>query len=188
MSRLRIESYSNFEHGHLVEPLTALFHRAYSSLAANGMNYLASYQDVGTTFERLNSGVSYVGFLGDICVGSITLCPPNPSSLCEWYRKPEVYNFGQFAIEPEYQGRGFGRQLLDSVERTAAEFGAKSIALDTSERAIQLIETYSRRGYEVVGGVQWTTTNYRSVVMSKVLPEPMKKSNSGTRFEPRHKI
>jgi signal transduction histidine kinase len=47
--------------------------------------------------------------------------------------------------------------------------GMIELALDTSEHATRLIETYARRGSLEVERCRWDVTNYRSVVMSKRL-------------------
>jgi hypothetical protein len=59
--------------------------------------------------------------------------------------------------------------VLDFAETRASALGARESALDTAESATHLIEFYTARGYRHVGDVQWENTNYRSVVLSKVL-------------------
>ena len=78
-------------------------------------------------------------------------------------------HLGQYAIRADLKGRGFGRQLLEHVEKFAKEKGSVEIALDTAEIASDLIAMYARHGYQKVGTVKWDTTNYQSVVMSKIL-------------------
>lgn len=132
-----------------------------------GFRYLATWQNEQVTRERAEKGECYVALADGRTAGTVTLYPPGREADCEYYRRPGVAMFGQFAVEPEMQGRGIGRLLLDRVERRAAEIGAAEIALDTAEGAAHLIEMYRRRGYAVVGVVDWEVTNYKSVIMAK---------------------
>jgi hypothetical protein len=45
------------------------------------------------------------------------------------------------------------------------------MALDTAEPAAHLIAFYNRLGYRFIEHAQWRMTNYRSVIMSKTLPQ-----------------
>lgn len=161
--------FSLEDHSFLVEPLTELLHEAYAPLAAQGMKYLATHQPPSTTLERLLDGESFLLFLEVDLIGTVTLNTDLASSPCEYYRKPGVVTFGQFAIHPAFQGRGFGAKIMDMLEARAKEIGATEMALDTSEHAHHLIKMYEKRGYRIVSHTQWDVTNYRSVIMSKVL-------------------
>lgn len=154
---------------HVVPELTALLHRAYGPLAERGMKYLASHQPPEKTLERLSEGESYIQFVGNKVTGTISLVPTKEKSDCEYYMRPGVYSFHQFAIDPKLQGHGLGSKLMDLIEKRAAELGANELALDTSEHADHLIDMYKKRGYEFVQHVRWSAVNYRSVVMSKTL-------------------
>lgn len=154
---------------YLVEPLTELLHEAYAPLAARGMKYLATHQPPSKTLERLKDGESYLAFLADELIGTVTLYKEKPQSGCEYYRNSGVYSFGQFAIRPDLQGRKIGSRLMDFIEQRARELGANEIALDTSEHAYELIAMYGRRDYRHVAYTQWEVTNYRSVILSKQL-------------------
>lgn len=160
--------YTNLFEGRVPE-ITALLHRSYKPLAEKGMQYLASHQSCEKTLERLNEGESYLYLLDDEIVGTITLRPHQTNNSCDWYNKKNIYSFGQFAINPELQGHGLGTKLMDFIESRALELKVDEIALDTSEHAEQLIKMYTKRGYRFVAHVQWSVTNYRSVVMSKKL-------------------
>jgi GNAT superfamily N-acetyltransferase len=82
---------------------------------------------------------------------------------------PRWPGFGQFAVRPSHQGRGIGTTLLRLVEQRAAEQGVRQLALDTSEHAADLIAFYEVKGFRFVEHVQWSETNYRSVVLAKGL-------------------
>ena len=164
-----LERFNVDIHSHLIEPLTELLHKAYAPLAAQGMKYLATHQPASKTLDRLGHGESHLGFVNREIVSTLTLRPERPNSPCEYYRKPGVFSLGQFAVSPEYQGRGYGAKIMDFVETRAKELGAKELALDTSEKASELIAMYERRGYKIVGHTQWEVTNYCSIVMSKTL-------------------
>lgn len=168
-SEARLELFNEAQHSHLVESLTDLLHEAYAPLAAQGMQYTATYQPAPKTLERLKEGESYLVFNDEELSGTVTLNSENITSSCEYYRRRGVFSFGQFAIHPKKQGQGLGSKIMDFLEKRAAEIGATELALDTSEKAQDLIRMYQKRGYQIVAHTQWDTTNYRSVVMSKKL-------------------
>lgn len=149
--------------------LTALLHRAYARWAAKGFRYLASRQDAEMTRRRISKGECYVAVLGGRLVGTVTLKDRAHMGGCPWYERPGVVLFGQFAVDPEHQGKGIGSALLRTIERRAAEKGMAELALDTAEGVGDLIRMYEARGYRFVGYIQWEVTNYRSVVLSKKL-------------------
>jgi GNAT superfamily N-acetyltransferase len=153
-----------------VAGITTLLHSAYAPLAAMGFRYLATHQDDRMTFQRLSSGWSYLAFLSDTLVGTITLRRADRANICAWYREPTVFSFGQFAVLPGHQRQGIGSKLLAHVECKADHEGAYELALDTAEGAAHLIRWYQGRGYRQVEMVSWHDTNYRSVVLSKTLP------------------
>ena len=157
--------------GDSVAELTDLLHRAYASLAAMGFCYVATHQSEQVTRERIAAGECYVAVTNDGAklIGTVTLRRSSPDDGTPWYRRPGVCVFGQFAVDPAWQGRGVGSRLLETVERRAVALGATEIALDTAEGATHLIDLYARRGYRFIEHVRWTSVNYRSVVMSKQL-------------------
>lgn len=165
----QIQRFDEALHLSLVEPLTSLLHSAYAPLAEQGMRYTATYQPPEKTLQRLKSGESYLCFYENELCGTVTLYPENESSSCEYYRKPGVYCFGQFAIRSDLQGKQLGSMLMDYLEYRARELGARELALDTAEPAHHLIQMYEKRGYQIVDHTQWEVTNYRSVIMSKSL-------------------
>ena len=165
MNRLAIRPVSDED----VPALTDLLHRAYRPLAEQGMRYLASHQTEEVTRRRLGRGLGFVARLGEALAGTITLYP-NPSfDECAWYQRPDVWYFGQYAVDPAHQGLGIGRALLDFAEQSARDGGAAELALDTSEHAAALLDFYARHGYRQVETVRWPVTNYSSLVLSKTL-------------------
>ena len=82
---------------------------------------------------------------------------------------PDVALFGQFAVRTSQQNSGIGSTLISIVERRGAEKELNELALDTSERALDLIAFYARRGFRFVEYIQWPDVNYRSVILAKRL-------------------
>lgn len=155
-----------------VPELTALLRAAYAPLAAMGLRYTATWQDDSITLRRLTTGLSWVGELDGRLVATATLYPDDGHSAtaCPWYRRPGVFHFGQFAVHPKLQRHGTGTRLVRHLEREALARGATELALDTAETAVHLIRWYETLGFRTVGFLQGSSTNYRSVVMSKMLP------------------
>jgi predicted N-acetyltransferase YhbS len=156
-----------------VAALTELLHQAYGQLARAGFRYLATHQDEAMTRKRLESGYPLVATQGEQIVGTVTLYPPDEDSPCELYRQAGVFCFGQFGVRPDLQRGGIGRALVAHLESKARELGGTHLALDTAEGATHLVQWYERLGFRLVQHVQWDVTNYRSVVMSKPLRQPI---------------
>ena len=152
-----------------IQAITNLLHRAYAPLAEQGFRYHATWQDADVTLHRLTTGVPFIAHVDQAIVGTVTLYVPPSVSGCEWYNRGDVAYFGQFAVDPDLQGRGIGSRLLDAVEAEAIDRNIPNLGVDTAENATQLIEMYEKRGFEFVGYADFEITNYRSVVMNKVL-------------------
>jgi predicted N-acetyltransferase YhbS len=152
----------------LVE-LTDLLHRAYASLAAMGLRYMATHQSVEVTRKRVEQGLCLVALDDGAICGTIVVKNASQTRGCAWYDRVDVASIGQFAVEPGLQGNGLGRQLMALTEEQALASGARELALDTAEPATHLVAWYGRLGYRHIEYADWGHTNYRSVIMSKTL-------------------
>lgn len=153
-----------------VTEITSLLNRAYKRLADQGMRYLASHQDDTITWSRISKGECYLGVRSEDAriVATVVFVPPGVGDAeCNYYQRPGVAWFQQFAVEPDLQKRGIGSRIMDLIEGRAQELGADEIALDTATTATRLIAMYQKRGYEIVDGADWEVTNYQSVIMRK---------------------
>lgn len=72
---------------------------------------------------------------------------------CEVRSPDEAGNsvLGMFAVEPELQGSGLGRDVLDAGEREAAALGATAVELHVLDVRHELLAWYRRRGYSLTG-------------------------------------
>jgi ribosomal protein S18 acetylase RimI-like enzyme len=82
----------------------------------------------------------YVLTIGE-CLAGVLVLVNEPDSLL-------IYSV---AIHPDYQGQGFGRQLLALAEQQAIEAGYSSIRLYTNEHFTYNIELYQWLGYQETG-------------------------------------
>ena len=121
------------------------------------------------TFYRLTQGYSYLAFIENEIVSTITLRIDTPESRIEYYRSPNVAVFAQFAVKKSHQGKKIGTKMMNLIEFEAKKRGVSYLALDTSENALDLIKMYSTRGYIKVGEHNWDFTNYKSIILSKKL-------------------
>lgn len=158
-----------FHVGDDVASITKLLRRAYQRLADLGLRYNATWQPDEKTFLRLTRDRAFLGFAGDQLAGAIAYEGTAVTGGCPWYDRPDVASFHQSAVEPGFQGNGIGTRLLATVEDLARSEGARELALDTAQSASHLISLYARWGFREVGSVQWESTNYRSVILSKPL-------------------
>jgi len=162
-----------------IAELTGLLHRAYAKQVEMGLQPLAGRQDERTTLKRVFSGECYVAVhhisLPDSqsrqkLVGAILFHEVEEAQGPPCFSRVGVASFSQFAVDPDLQGLGIGLMLLDRVEERAVETGATEMALSMAEPDSDLMRFYIRRDYHLVETWQWPYTNYRSAILSKVLP------------------
>jgi len=150
-----------------VSEITKLLHKSYAKLAAMGLIYLAAHQDDETTARRLAKGKTFIAIINNQIIGTISIYGPNKASSVPIYRQDGVFHFGQFAVDPAYQGNGLGRRLYQAIENYCLSQNGTIMALDTSEKAHNLISIYEKWGFKTVAKTKWKTTNFTSVIMTK---------------------
>ncbi|MDX2115495.1 MAG: GNAT family N-acetyltransferase [Planctomycetota bacterium] len=154
--------------------LTALLHRAYRAQVQMGLQPLAGRQSEDVTRRRCAAGETFVAEIAGRIVGMVVLQEKEEAAFPPHFLRPGVAHFSLFAVDPDVQGRGIGRRLLEEIERRAAEIGCTELALSMAEPDAKLQEFYRRAGFGFVEFWQWPYTNYRSVILSKpIAPLPV---------------
>jgi len=159
-----------------IPEITGLLHRAYAAQMAMGLRPLAGRQDDATTKRRCTSGECIVATLedagrlnGEKIVGIILFHEVEPDQGPPWFQNKHVDSFSQFAVDPDVQGKGIGRLLLETAERRARECGAEELALSMADPDTALKDFYLKRGYRFIEHWKWPYTNYTSAILSKRL-------------------
>lgn len=159
-----------------ISEITRLLHRAYAGQVAMGLAPLAGRQDDATTKKRCTSGACYLALIdepthprGERIVGIILFHEVEDDKGPPWFQNKFVDSFSQFAVDPDVQGKGIGRLLLEKCERQAKEAGATELACSMAEPDRELLQFYLKRGYRFIEHWQWPYTNYRSAILSKTL-------------------
>lgn len=150
-----------------VEALTNLLHVSYKRLADMGLHFMATHQSAEVTARRVQNSSCLVGILNGELVATISYRDAAHTSGTPHYDRPDVASFGQFAVLPAYQGRGYGGMLHQAVLDLARADGVTELALDTAESAYHLIDLYRHWGYRFIEYTKWKEVNYRSVIMSR---------------------
>lgn len=158
-----------YRHGEPVGDITRLLHRAYAKQVVMGLAPLAGRQDDAVTAERAANSECYLAEIGSRVVGIILFEERESVIFPPFFLRPEVAHFSQFGVDPNVQGRGIGRLLLDTVDRRAREKVAAELALSMAEPDTELYDFYIKRGYRFIEHWQWPYTNYRSCILSKAL-------------------
>jgi ribosomal protein S18 acetylase RimI-like enzyme len=66
-------------------------------------------------------------------------------------RSATVWYLGSLTVNPCEQNSGFGRRILDAVERRMANLGATKVVIDVLNVRGTLLAWYERRGYKLTG-------------------------------------
>ncbi|ALV08789.1 GNAT family N-acetyltransferase [Roseateles depolymerans] len=171
-----------------LEALTALLHQSYASLAAQGWNFTAVDQPVSLTAKRVSVGQCIVAEQEHVpetvsgnapgrwrLVGTVMVRGPYRPGVDAWSLDAPCFTeagtaiLSQLAVHPDCRGKGLGERLMDAAEDWARREGYTAVALDTAMPAMALRQRYERRGYALLGDVQWEGKTYRSVLMRKAL-------------------
>jgi phosphoribosylformimino-5-aminoimidazole carboxamide ribotide isomerase len=86
-------------------------------------------------------------------------------SVISFFEAAGVGRFRKFATRVEWQGKGYGTQLLDHVMKTATASGSRVIWCNARTTALRF---YERFGLRPVGDV-WEENGYTYVKMEKQL-------------------
>jgi GNAT superfamily N-acetyltransferase len=100
------------------------------------------------------------------------------AGLIETILRPDHLWIENVAVAPERQGRGYGRLLLDHVERRALQARRPEIRLLTNQAFAANLELYAKRGYIVN-----RTKPFRggtTVYMSKRIEPPEARAGAAT--------
>ena len=76
--------------------------------------------------------------------------------LIETVAKADHLLIQNVAVSPAFQGRGFGRLLLDRAEELTAAAGLGEIRLFTNKLFAENVSLYHRRGYRIDREETWT--------------------------------
>jgi GNAT superfamily N-acetyltransferase len=173
-----------------ISEITRLLHRAYKPQVDMGLKPLAGRQGDDITADRAAHSECYLAVIPrtanpaapaigpaaptaapgpDEIVGVILFEEVEKVTFPPFFLLPHVAHFAQFAVDPDRQGMGIGRVLLEKVEQRARENGATELALSMAEPDTKLREFYDNRGFRLIEYWQWPYTNYRSCILSKPL-------------------
>jgi GNAT superfamily N-acetyltransferase len=152
-----------------IDELTAMLRRAFARLGASGLNCTCVDQTPDITRQRIGEGDCLVALKGRHIVGTVTLQTADPQAEIPWYQHPSVASLHQLGVEPDHQGGGVGKALLQAAEEWAFKQRCVALALDTPEPARQLHAYYARHGFSRQSTVQIAGRSYRSAVFSKAV-------------------
>lgn len=146
-----------------VPELRLLVNEAYKELADLGFNYTATYQDEKVTLQRIQSGRAFILTENNVLVATVLLSEKN------YFTNRRTAYVGQLGVKHSYKRLGLGSLLMDHCEQVARSEGFPAIQLDTAKPALHLVRWYEKRGYEVVGSMQWEGKTYESFIFEKNL-------------------
>jgi ADP-ribose pyrophosphatase YjhB (NUDIX family) len=102
-------------------------------------------------------GEFLVGFLGGflVAMGALRAAPGGAGEI------------KRMRVHPRWQGRGFGRRVLEALEERATDLGYRRLVLDTTESQHAALALYRRFGYREAG--RGTVAGMLSVFFEKQL-------------------
>ncbi|HSX48485.1 MAG TPA: GNAT family N-acetyltransferase [Candidatus Nanoarchaeia archaeon] len=63
----------------------------------------------------------------------------------------ETCELKRVVVEPSYQGKGIGQQVVDALETRAKQLGFSQVILDTTIKQVAAQHLYEKNGYRQVG-------------------------------------
>jgi GNAT superfamily N-acetyltransferase len=149
----------------------------YSDRAAKGVDYLPAGQDEETTRRRIENREVWVAELDGRIVASFSIASPENTAGSWWYRQPAVVELNQLAVHPDFRILGLFSMMMDAAEQRALELGAVEIAGTVPAKRKKLLQAYLRRGTRIVDYKWKKNARYGSVIFSKALRPPGRKSS-----------
>ncbi len=91
-----------------------------------------------------------------------------------FYARDDHLHLENVAVRPDFQGMGYGVQLIKFAEKVAGEQGIQAIELYTNAKMTENLRLYPYLGYTEIG--RWHEDGFNRVFFRKELPVQM---NSG---------
>lgn len=125
-----------------------IIHAAYVTIRELELQWPAAHADVEQIRDNIIANKCYVLERDGEIVATVTLA--NPERLKLLAEQMDLPFVMWFAVDPEVQGSGWGRKLLNWVEQEVIdkELGAPAVTLATAEKHPWLLPMYERWGYE----------------------------------------
>jgi ribosomal protein S18 acetylase RimI-like enzyme len=80
----------------------------------------------------------------------------------------ECAEIKRMRVDPGFQGQGFGRAILQHLERRAAELGYRKLCLDTTTQQKAAQHLYQSHGFKETG--RSTIGRFDLILFEKMLP------------------
>lgn len=149
------------------EEIADILRDAHTSTKSKGMNFLAASQTAEEAKRRLgNDGVFFTAMdsTGNaVGCGAVVF----HKSGKRWFYKDVPYcEVKMVGVRTAHKGRGINRLLYDAME----DYGFSRCDVMVMNTAVDnsiVIDSNMRRGWQIVGYISWSNTNYYSVVMTK---------------------
>jgi len=155
--------------GDRLDELTQLLHRAFGSLARQGIACQCASQPTDKTRERAARGDCFIAVTGARIIGTLTLEPPDRAAAIVAYRDAATASVHQLAVDPTRQGEGVGGALVAYAAAWATARRYRRLALDTPEGALAQVAWYLGRGFDIVEKAHVPGRGYGSVVLARRL-------------------
>ncbi|MFC0329973.1 GNAT family N-acetyltransferase [Paenibacillus sepulcri] len=125
--------------------LLHIIYEAYATIRELELHWPAANADLALIEDNIRHNECYVLEIDGLITATVTL-----SKNGEIKSITDLPFIKWFAVDPAYQGRGFGGRLLTWVEETVIgeRLGASAVTLATAEKHPWLLSMYERRGYE----------------------------------------
>ncbi|HCZ8330896.1 TPA: GNAT family N-acetyltransferase [Staphylococcus aureus] len=149
------------------EVLHQLMHEAFTPLRELGIDWPSVNANLDAVKENIDKNTTFVMTIDDEIISTITVRYP-------WGSVKSISGYPfvwWFATNPEYEGKGYGSQLLTYFEEAFLRDTLKSAAvtLGTSARLHPwLLKIYEKRGYEIYSEHE-NDDGDLGVIMRKVL-------------------
>lgn len=89
-----------------------------------------------------------------------------------YYRRNDHLHLENVAVDPEFQGLGFGVQLIKHAEQAALALGVGAIELYTNAKMTENLKLYPHLGYSELG--RWQEDGFDRVFYRKQLVNTLK--------------
>jgi S-(2-succino)cysteine N-acetyltransferase len=127
------------------ERLLSVIYEAYETIRQLELHWPAAHATLELIRDNLDRNECYVLEADGVVAATVTLSRGE-----EVKALTDLPFLKWFAVDPKWQGKGYGGKLLDWVESVVIreQEGAPAVTLATAEKHPWLLPMYERRGYE----------------------------------------